>query len=81
MKHFKRGMGVLWMLIGPAVIVFLFAGAIHNIDAAGTKDINNPVPWIIIITIFSPIAAGLMIFGYYALKGEYDKIPTSSAEL
>ncbi|MEY2639633.1 MAG: hypothetical protein RIR90_1115, partial [Bacteroidota bacterium] len=29
-------------------------------------------PWIIIITIFTPIAIGLVIFGYYAMKGEYD---------
>ena len=29
----------------------------------------------------SPIVIGLMIFGYYAVKGEYDKLPESSEEL
>ncbi len=77
----KRIMGVLWMLIAPAVIYFLIAGAIQNINNTGTKDINKPIPWIIIISIFTPIAVGLMIFGYYALKGEYDKLPESSEEL
>jgi flagellar basal body-associated protein FliL len=45
------------------------------------KDINNPVIWIIIIAIFTPIAIGLMIFGWYAFKGEYDRVPQRSEEL
>jgi uncharacterized membrane protein YhaH (DUF805 family) len=72
-----RYLGILWMLIAPAVIYFLITGALHNIGH-GTKDINKPVPWIIIIAIFTPIAAGLFVFGYYAWKGEYDKLPESS---
>ncbi len=74
-------MGIVWMLIAPVVIYFLVMGAVQNISASGTKDINKPIPWIIIITIFTPIAAGLMIFGYYALKGEYDKLPERSEDL
>lgn len=74
-------MGFLWMVIAPVVIYFLVAGAFHNINSAGTKDINKPIPWVIIITIFTPIAVGLMVFGYYAVKGEYDKLPESSDEL
>ena len=69
----KKIMGFVWMLIAPVVIFFLISGAIHNIGA-GTKDINKPIPWIIIITIFSPIAIGLMIFGWYSIKGEYDDL-------
>ena len=73
-------MGLVWMLIAPAVIYFLVMGAIHNIGH-GTKDINKPIPWFIIIGIFTPIAIGLMIFGWYAYKGEYDKLPESTEEL
>lgn len=69
------------MIIAPVIIYFLVMGAIDNIDPAGTKDINKPVPWVIIIAIFTPIAIGLMIFGYYSLKGEYDHLPESSEEL
>ena len=69
------------MLIAPLVIYFLITGAIHNISSTGTKDINKPVPWLIIITIFTPIAIGLFIFGWYALKGEYDHLPESSDEI
>ncbi len=81
MNQVKKIMGVLWMLIAPMVIYFLVVGAIHNINSNGVKDINKPVPWIIIIGIFTPIALGLFIFGYYAFKGEYNKLPTSSDEI
>jgi len=60
------------MLIGIASIIILIIGAIININLHGTADINKPVPWIIIIAVFTPIAIGLMIFGWYAWKGEYN---------
>lgn len=81
MNAVKRIMGVAWMVIAPVVIYFLVMGAVHNISSTGTKDINKPIPWVIIITIFTPIAIGLMIFGWYSIKGEYDKLPESSDEL
>lgn len=81
MNAVKKILGIIWMLIGPLVLYFLISGAIHNINSLGTKDINKPIPWIIIIAIFTPIAIGLMIFGYYAYKGEYDRLPESSDEV
>jgi len=81
MNLLKRILGVVWLLMAPVIIYFLLQGAITHIDPAGKKDINNPIIWIIIITIFTPIAIGLMIFGYYALKGEYDHLPENSQEL
>jgi hypothetical protein len=81
MNAIKKYSGLIWLLLGPAVMYLLIAGALHNIDPAGTKDINKPIPWVIIITIFTPISVGLMIFGYYALKGEYDHLPENSEEL
>ena len=81
MNTIKRWMGFVWMLLAPLAIILLVSGAYLNIDAAGKKDINQPIPWIIIITIFTPIALGLFIFGYYCIKGEYDKLPESSEDL
>ena len=81
MNAFKRYFGLLFLLIAPFVIYELIIGAIANIDTAGKKDINNPVIWIIIITIFTPIAIGLVIFGWYAFRGQYDHLPTKSQEL
>ncbi len=81
MNTVKKALGILWLLAGPAIVFFLVGGAARHIDPSGQKDINNPVIWIIIIGIFTPIAIGLMIFGWYALKGEYDHLPENSKEI
>jgi hypothetical protein len=81
MSAFKRYFGLLFLLIAPFVIYELINGAVMNIDSAGKKDINNPVIWIIIIAIFTPIAIGLVIFGWYAFRGEYDELATRSNDL
>jgi len=72
MDKLKRFLGIIWMLLGPATIIVLLVGAVKNIGAGGAGDIHKPLPWIIIIGIFTPIAFGLMIFGWYAWKGAYD---------
>lgn len=81
MNSIKKILGIVWLLLAPVVIYFLVSGAIKHIDPAGKKDINNPVIWVIIILIFTPIAIGLMIFGWYAIKGEYDHLPEKSTDL
>jgi len=80
MNSTKKILGFVWMLLAPVVIILLVAGAIINIGH-GNKEINQPIPWIIIIAIFTPIAIGLFIFGYYCVKGEYSKLPGNSEEL
>lgn len=74
MDNLKRGLGILWMLLGPAAVGLLVYAAFKNINGAGKGDIANPVPWIIVIAVFTPIALGLVIFGWYCWKGEYDRI-------
>jgi hypothetical protein len=71
MDKIKRLLGYIWIVLGPLAIITLLWGAITNINA-GDKDIHKPLPCVIIITIFTPIAIGLTIFGWYAIKGEYD---------
>lgn len=81
MNSIKKILGFVWMLLAPVIIISLVAGAWMNIDGTGAKEINQPVPWIIIISIFTPIAIGLFIFGWYCVKGEYSKLPENSAEV
>ena len=81
MNALKKILGYVWILAGIALLAFLVAGAILNIDTHGTKDINNPVIWVIIIAIFTPISLGLIIFGFYALKGEYERLPVKSSDI
>ncbi|MDQ3276834.1 MAG: hypothetical protein M3Q06_00815 [Bacteroidota bacterium] len=77
MNQLKRFLGLIWMVLGPIAIAILVWGAANNINPLGTGDINKPLPWIIIIAIFTPIAIGLTIFGWYAWKGEYDRVAES----
>lgn len=81
MNLFKRYFALIFLVLAPFVIFELVNGALANINSKGTKDINNPVIWIVIITIFIPIAIGLVIFGWYAFRGEYDHLPRKSKEL
>ena len=79
MNAIKRIMGVVWMLLGPVAIFFLVNTALAEI--AKKPVIDTKIQWGVFVVVFIPIAIGLMIFGYYAYKGEYDQIPQSSEEL
>ena len=74
MDKLKRFLGIVWIFVGPVLFIMLLISAIKNINGHAKGDISNPIPWIIILAIFLPIAIGLSIFGWYALKGNYDRI-------
>jgi hypothetical protein len=79
MNTVKRWLGLIWILLGPVAIYYLIATASSEI---GKKPVmNTKIQWGVFVVIFIPIAIGLMIFGYYALKGEYDGLPESSREV
>jgi hypothetical protein len=71
MNTIKKYLGLVWIIIAIGAIVLLIKTALENIQADGKLEINQPMPWIIIISIFTPIAIGMALFGYYALKDEY----------
>ena len=77
MNALKKILGLFWMLLGPASIIFLFMQAVEKVGLAeeGVARTNTALQWGIILFIFIPICAGIVIFGYYALKGEYDQLP------
>lgn len=82
MNKIKRMLGLVWMVLAPAIILFLTTQAIEKIAAATElAKSNTTLQWGIILTIFTPICVGFFIFGYYGLKGEYDQLPTSSKDL
>lgn len=83
MNAIKKFLGLIWMLLGPAVVIFMFMQAIDKIGKAaeGVAKTNTTLQWVIILVIFIPVCFGLMIFGYYAWKGEYEHLPENSNEL
>jgi hypothetical protein len=77
MDSLKRISGFLWIALGLVVIYLMFNQAGTEI-AKAVKDnkavLDTQMFWYIIIPIFSPIMFGLCLFGWYAWKGEYDRI-------
>jgi hypothetical protein len=79
MNSLKRLAGILWIILGPLAIFYLIKTAAEEI--AKKPVIDTKIQWIVFVVVFIPIAIGLMIFGWYAFKGQYDHLPESSAEL
>jgi predicted Na+-dependent transporter len=75
----KRYTGIIWIMLGPGMLGFLLRTASREIARNDTPD--TWVQWSVFITIFIPIAVGLVLFGWFALKGEYDHLPENSNEV
>jgi hypothetical protein len=89
MNNLRRTLGIVWILLGPAALIFMIIQAAEKIGIANVKilaaadegakalasaaKLNVQLQWGIIIGIFLPIAFGLIIFGLYSMKGEYDR--------
>ena len=79
MNTLKRISGILWIVLGPLAIYYLVKTAMEEINKKPAVD--TKIQWGVFVIVFIPIAIGIMIFGYYAIKGEYDHLPESSAEI
>jgi len=77
MDALKRLSGFLWIALGAIAIYLMAAQAATEIAAAIKNNkavLDTKMFWYIIIPIFTPIMLGLCLFGWYAWKGEYDRI-------
>lgn len=82
MNALKKYLGILWMLLAPALVAFMLWQAADKISDATTATKSNvTLQWVIILLVFIPICIGLLIFGYYSIKGYYNHLPESSAEI
>ena len=75
MNTIKKYAGILWMVIGPVMVAFMFWQAFEKISIAaeGIAKTNTILQWSIILLIFTPICAGLSLFGWFAWKNEFKK--------
>ena len=82
MNALKRFLGIVWMILAPALVGFMIWQASDKISKASEATKSNvTLQWVIILFIFIPICIGLLIFGFYSVKGYYDHLPESSAEI
>ena len=79
MNNIKKIAGIIWILLGPLAIYYLVKTAASEISKKPVMD--TKIQWGVFVIIFIPIAIGIVLFGYYALKGEYKHLPEGSAEI
>jgi len=79
MNVLKRISGILWIIAGPLAIFYLIRTGISEINKKPV--IDTKIQWAVFIIVFIPIAVGIIIFGFYAIKGQYDHLPDSSADI
>ena len=72
MNTIKRALGIVWIILGPVVLFYLVRTAAAEI--AKKPGMDTRIQWGVFIVVFIPIAVGLVLFGYYALKGEYEEV-------
>lgn len=71
----KRVVGVLCMILAPVAAWLLTSEGIKKIAAATPADkTDTTTQWLILIIIFLPVMAGLLLFGLYAVKGEFEEL-------
>lgn len=71
MNKIRRIAGIVWILLGLAGGYYLIINqAIPKFESNKTEDL---IPAIIYTFILTPIiVGGLLVFGKYAIQGEYD---------
>lgn len=71
MEAVKRILGVLWIIL--SLLTAYFCVVQFGVPKLQTGHQEDLVFGLIIVFVLTPIVSiGLAIFGYYALKGEYD---------
>jgi hypothetical protein len=84
MNSIKRLFGFIWIGLGVAAVYLMVRQMNTEIAAAVANNkavLDTKMFWYIILPIFTPIMAGLCIFGWYAWRGEYDRIARDSSQL
>ena len=79
MDQLKRAFGLLWMVLAFVALIVVILMAQSEIARKPTADVW--IQWGVFVGITLPIAIGLFLFGLFAIKGEYDRLPTRSSEL
>lgn len=72
MDAIKKLLGIVWLLLAFAAAYFCIF--IFGLPKLATGKQEDLVFGIIILFVLTPlIVVGLSVFGWYALKGEYDR--------
>ncbi len=79
MDQLKRTFGLLWILLAFAALIAV--GIMAYVEIINKPATDVWIQWSIFVGITIPVAIGLFLFGLFAFKGEYDRLPTRSSDL
>jgi len=74
----KRIVGIGWMLLAPIALCLLIKTSISEVAAKPSLDVK--LQWGVFIVVFGLIGISMVIFGFFAYKGEYDRLPEQTQE-
>lgn len=78
MEIVRKIAGLIILFAGLMAIVLVLEQAINELG--GHPDMEQKVFWPVILPVFLPVAAGFLIFGYFALQGEYSSNTEEKSE-
>lgn len=74
MKSIRKYVGLIWIALG------LYVGYDRITDSTtkiGSENLEDRVfGWVVLLVLTPIIVGGLLLFGKYALEGEYDRTET-----
>lgn len=71
MNKLKRLAGSIWIAAAALALWLMIRQA--NLEFGKSPALDTRIFWYTIVPIFLPIMGGLGLFGWYCLKGEYDR--------
>lgn len=71
MNWIRKIAGLLWIAIGVAAFGLMLYRA--SVEFGKNPSLDTRIFWFTIVPVFTPIMIGLGLFGWYALRGEYDR--------
>jgi hypothetical protein len=71
MNLIRKFLGIIWMLGGVVSVVYFPLKAIMILGSP-TVTSEDYVFWVVILLIFIPVIVAFILFGYYAIAGEYN---------
>lgn len=71
MNSLKKVLGFCWIALGLYIGYDRIVDSLHKIASPQLDD--RIFGWVVLLVLTPIIVAGLILFGYYSLTGEYDE--------
>ncbi len=79
MQAIKKYMGIVWMLLGVLIALNRITDSVAKIGSEKLED--RVFGWVVLLVLVPIVSGGLILFGRYALAGDYtDETPSGTRD-